>query len=316
MAEKNNFKPICMEGFLLKHNIEDENWNWIAKFYQDIYNEICGDPESMEKTESQIIKDTENFVLGIINSYQQAKELGHSDVFSRVYAEVFYMEEDEPRAKFAAYRHLESADKNMTYDEIKELVHSEAYLECLKQGKDPIESKRYAQAITDIEFEDRAAKIAKQYYLNYSRSINAGNSTVYSEVFADSASTGETIEFAHRKAKIYEEQILAGNGEEYAEYFSDRLAGEIIEADMRGLINSDKDRDYYKLKARVWAYVYFEKKGYDQKNYGEIYENIYLNYYFGNDSKDIDFVVHEELEQKAEEMYRKRMNRGPGGLFR
>jgi len=314
MKEKTKNQRDSMEEFLLGHSIEGMSRDWISKFYQDIHNEICEDPESMEKTESLIIEETENFVLGIINSYQRAKKLGHSDSFSRVYAEVFYMEEDESRAKFAAYRHLEVANKNMTHDEIKELIYNEAYHEWLIQGKDPIESNRYAHAISIGELEDRAADAAKRYYLDYSWSINAGYSTIYSDIFAESVSSGDITEFAHEKAKIYEELILAGNKEEYAEYAADRLAEEIIEADMRGLIETNMDRDYYTLKAKVRIYVHFNKKDYNEKIYGDIYENEYLNYYFGNDSKDTDFAVHEDLEQKIEAMYWKHMNRLDGPL--
>lgn len=308
MKTENSQELVDMEKFLFEHCNEGINRDWIAKFYQDIHKEISEDPDLMEEDESFLSKETESIVLSIINSYKQAKKLGHSDAFSKVYAEVFYMEEDESRAKFTAYNYLRTTNKNLTYLEINELVYEEAYYDWLKQGENSIESKKYAQEISAGEFEHRATDIAKQYYSNYSRSMSDGHSPVYSEVYANSIVSGHNSEFSHEKAKIYEELILAGNKEEYAEYASDKLAEELIEADMRGLIETNMDRDYYTLIAKVRIYVHFNKKEYKEKLYGDIYENEYLNYYFENHLNGSDVIVNDKLEQKVSEMYLKRIN--------
>jgi len=309
MKTENSQELINMEKFLLEYCNEGINRDWIAKFYQDLHKEISEDPELMEEDESFLINQTESIVLRIINSFKKAKKLGHSDDFSKVYAEVFYMEEDESRAKFAAYNYLRTANKDLTYFEINELVYEEAYYDWLKQGKNSIESKKYGQEISAGEFEHRATDIAKQYYRNYSQSMSDGHSSVYSEAYANSIVSGNISEFSHEKAKIYEELILAGNNVEYAEYAADKLAEEFIEADMRGLIETNIDRDYYTLKAKVRIYVHFNKKEYNEKLFGDIYEDEYLNYYFGNGLNVSDFIVNEELEQKILEKYLKRINK-------
>ncbi len=314
MPENNNLQSK-MECFLNNHLIEGMSREWIEHHYLTLYSEISTDPEKRDVNESQIYKETETYLLEILVSYEKAKQLGHSDAFSQAYAEEFCIEENDSRAKDAAYRYLNSLDKNISYEEKRKQIFDEAYIDWLKQGKDPIECNKYAQEISHGEFDSRATEKAEQYFHYYKSAIENGDSSTYSNIYADSLSSGDPLEFAQVKARTYEEQILEGNGEEYSEYYADKFADKFFNADSRGLIETDLDRLYYKMIARVQAYVHFNKKTYDQKIYGDIYENIYLNYFFGPDSKDMDFIVHEELEKEIEEKYLRRTSRMTTGLF-
>ncbi|ADY14194.1 hypothetical protein [Sphaerochaeta globosa] len=298
-----------MECFLNNHIIEGMSREWIEHHYLTLYDEISTDPEMIDANASQIIEETETYLRDIIVSYEKVKLLGHSDAFSQVYAEKFFIEENDSTVKDAAYRYLYSLDKNISYEEKSKLIFDEAYIDWLKQGKDPIECNKYAQEISHGEFDSRATEKAEQYFHYYKSAIENGDSSTYSNIYADSLSSGDPLEFAQVKARTYEEQILEGNGEEYSEYYADKFADKFFNADARGLIETDLDRLYYKMIARVQAYIHFNKETYNLKIYGDIYENIYLNYFFSPASKDKDFVVHEDLEKEIEDKYYWSINR-------
>lgn len=292
---------------LLNENMDLKNREYFIEIFLKLYIECI---ESNRKySEDEDPKEVaKQFSFQILNDYEKCLNSGHSVIFSKIFSYNNYIEDDINRAKDMTYRELREKNYNYRFDYTdSNIIYKEAYSEGINLSKNNIYATIYAKAIVDGEESSKAEQKAKIYLEAYQYCISKNYSLNYAEIYAYEISIGSIKSDAEKKAEIYNNEIISGKAHGYALHFADKFTELLIDAYGHGLINDETDIIYYKIKARIFSYLEFEKDIKDKK-YHELYERKYLKYFLSEECSDSEFVVNESIEEEVNNLYAKSKN--------
>lgn len=291
----------------LSQNMDLKNKEYFTEIFLKLYIECIENNRKYSENENPI-EVAKQFSFQILNDYEKCLNLGHSVTFSKIFSYNNYKEDDVYKARDMAYRELWGKSDIYRFDYTdSNIIYKEAYSEGINLTKNNNCAKIYAKAIVDGEESSKAEQKAKKYLKAYKYCISKNYPLNYAEIYAYEISIDHSESFAEKKAEIYIDEIISGKTPEYALHFSEKFADLVIDAYGHGLIKAETDIIYYKIKARIFSYLEFEK-GIRDKTYHDLYEMKYINYFFSEECSDSEFVVNEGIEEEVNNLYAKSKN--------